>query len=117
MKSGRESLTRKRLLNDLRKAGAKRPVWKRVREILAGASRREAQVNLYRLNKLSKKDEVVVVPGKLLGVGALDHPLTVAYVEASKTALLGLKQSKATVVPLEAFLKDRANEKNIKIVI
>lgn len=110
-------MTRKRLLNALRKAGVQRPVWKRVREILSGASRREPSVNLYRLSRLTKKGDVVVVPGKLLGVGSLSHPLTVAYVDASKPALLGLKQSQSQAVPLEAFLKDHANEKHIKIVI
>ena len=113
--SGPESIVKLRLINQLRKA--KRPVWARVREILMKSSRREAQVNLYRLDKFTKANDTVVVAGKLLAVGKLTHPLTVAYVSASKQALDGLKESKSKSMPLQEFLEKHADAKNIKIVI
>ncbi|MDP2717568.1 MAG: 50S ribosomal protein L18e [Candidatus Micrarchaeota archaeon] len=117
MKTGPESLTKLKLLNQLRKAGAKRKLWKRVREILSNPRRLEAQVNLYRLSKLTKSGETVVVPGKLLGTGALAHPLTLVYVDASKSALLGVAAAKGKAVLLSDFLAQNADEKNVKIVI
>ncbi len=112
---GPESIVKQRLLNQLRKA--KKPVWKRVREILLQPKRREVEVNLRKLGKVTKKDDVVVVPGKILAVGSLDHPITLAYVDASKAALKGLEASKSKVMPLQKFLENDAEQKNIKIVI
>ncbi len=117
MKTGPESLTRLRLLNQLRKAGAKRPLWKRVREILLKPRRLEAQVNLYRLSRHTEAGQTVVVPGKVLGQGKLSHPLTLVYVDASKTALSGVAEAKGKAVLLSDFLDKNADEKNVKIVI
>lgn len=112
---GPESIVKLRLLNQLRKA--KRPLWTRVREILLQPKRREAQVNLYKLDKLTNPNDTVVVPGKVLGIGKLMHPLTLAYVDASANAIAGLKESKSNAMPLSLFLEKNADAKNVKIVI
>jgi len=115
VKKGIENIVKLRLANQLRKA--KRPVWTRVREILLQPKRREVEVNLYKLDKVTDANDTVVVPGKVLGIGKLTHPLTLAYVDASATAIAGLKESKSNAVPLSAFLEKNAAAKNIKIVI
>ena len=42
--------------------------------------------NLYKLNKFTKDNEVVIVPGKVLAVGDIDHPITVAAFTFSGSA-------------------------------
>lgn len=115
VKKGIENIVKLRLANQLRKA--KRPVWTRVRELLLQPKRREVEVNLRKLDQVTAANDVVVVPGKVLALGKLTHPLTLAYVDASKPALEGLKESKSTAVPLSEFLEKNAGAKNIKIVI
>ncbi len=115
VKKGIESIVKLRLINQLRKA--KRPVWARVREILLQPKRREVEVNLYKLDRVTVANDTVVVPGKVLGIGKLTHPLTLAYVEASSAAIKGLSDSKTKSMTLSAFLEKNANAKNIKIVI
>ncbi len=115
VKKGIENIVKLRLANQLRKA--KRPVWTRVREILLQPKRREVEVNLYKLDQVTAANDVVVVPGKVLGIGKLTHPLTLAYVDASQTALASLKESKSNAVPLASFLEKNAGAKNVKIVI
>lgn len=117
VKHGPESIVKLRLINQLRKAGTKRGVWKRVREILLQPKRREVEVNLHKLDKVTASGDTVVVPGKVLGIGKLSHPLTLAYVDASASARKGLADAKATAIPLQAFLQKSADAKNIKIVI
>ncbi len=115
VKHGPESIVKLRLINQLRKA--KRPVWSRVREILLQSKRREVEVNLYKLDDVTSANDTVVVPGKVLAVGKLTHPLTVAYVEASSAARKGLADSQSKSMTLAAFLEKHADAKNIKIVI
>ena len=52
-----------------------------------GKSRsRRAEVNVGKIDKLTKKGESVVVPGKVLGTGAIGHAVTVAAMRFSATA-------------------------------
>jgi len=115
VKHGPESIVKLRLINQLRKA--KRPVWARVREILLQPKRREVEVNLYKLSQVTEANDTVIVPGKVLAIGKLTHPLTVAYVEASTAAVKGLEDSQSKFMTLQAFLDKHADAKNIKIVI
>ena len=62
-------------------------MWKRVANDLAKPTRQRRIVNLYKLDKNTKEGEVVVVPGKVLGVGELNHKITVAAWSFSISAL------------------------------
>ncbi|MCC7570094.1 50S ribosomal protein L18e [Candidatus Micrarchaeota archaeon] len=80
-------------LNRLRKN--KKPLWKRVREILASPTRKRISINVSRLSKLSKKhkDVVFVVPGKILGSGAIKNKFDVLSFSVSDSAVQKMKQA------------------------
>lgn len=62
----------------------KAPIWGAVAEKLAKPRRSRVEVNLGRLAKLTKANDVVVVPGKLLGAGEPKHAVTVASWSAAE---------------------------------
>ncbi len=64
----------------------KKAIWKRVAEELSAPARKRTYVNLYKINRYSKAGDIIIIPGKVLGVGNLDHPVTVAAWDFSKTA-------------------------------
>ncbi len=52
------------------------PIWRDVAKRLLRSSGR-AEVNISRIARYTKKNDIVLVPGKVLGSGSIDHPITV----------------------------------------
>jgi large subunit ribosomal protein L18e len=61
-------------------------VWQDVADRLEKPRRTHAEVNLGQIERYAREDETVVVPGKVLGSGALEKNVTVAAVDFSSTA-------------------------------
>ncbi|MCS7117475.1 MAG: 50S ribosomal protein L18e [Thaumarchaeota archaeon] len=78
--------------------------WTRVLEELKRSRRNRRVVNLYELNRLTSPNDRVMVLGKLLGVGRLDHPLTVIAIDFSETAYEKVKSAGGTVMYLDQFV-------------
>jgi len=55
-----------------------RKIWKDLARRLSKPARRRAEVNISKINRYTKEGEIVVVPGKVLGAGRLDHKVVVA---------------------------------------
>jgi large subunit ribosomal protein L18e len=55
----------------------KAPIWKALEHELSARRSNKREVNVSRLSDITKDDEVVIIPGKVLGSGAIDHKLTV----------------------------------------
>ncbi len=62
------------------------PLWKDLARRLEKPTRNQAEVNISRINRHTSDDEIVLVPGKVLGSGALDHKVQVAALDFSKQA-------------------------------
>lgn len=78
----------KMLVEELKKISAENGVsiWKRVALDLEKPTRSSRIVNLSRLNRYTKDRDIVVVPGKVLGTGELEHNITVAAFSFSDSA-------------------------------
>ena len=74
----------RKLIRDMWKT--KRRIWKKLSKKLSGPRQNRIEANLYRINKKTKNNDVIVIPGKVLGIGELDHKLTIACLHASKPA-------------------------------
>jgi large subunit ribosomal protein L18e len=95
----------------------KQGMWRRVSEILSKPSRDRPEINLYRLNKLTKENDIVVVPGKILGAGIMDHPITVSSLLVSELAQKKLAESNSKHMTIEQMMKKHKKGSNVKILI
>jgi large subunit ribosomal protein L18e len=91
-------------------------VWRDVAKNLSKSKQQRAAVNLSRINRHTQKGDSVVVPGKLLGAGALDHSVTVAAFSASETAKEKLKAAKAKYVSITELVEKNPKGVNVKII-
>lgn len=91
----------------------KRAFCKRIISMVTKPSRQSIAVNLYKINKYSKNGDNVIVPGKVLSTGTIDHPVNITAIEYSEGAMKGLKDAKCTFVPIEEIIA----KKNLKIII
>ncbi len=73
-------------------------------------------VNLSKLNRHTKKADVVVVPGKLLASGTIEHALTVAAFDISATAKAKLDAVKAKYITIPELMEKNPKGSNVKII-
>jgi large subunit ribosomal protein L18e len=88
--------------------------WKRILKELKKTKQSRREVNIQDLNRHTKKDDVVIVPGKVLGNGELEHEITLTSFNVSESAMKKLK--KAKVMPLAELLKKNPEGKGVRII-
>jgi large subunit ribosomal protein L18e len=103
----------RKLIRDLWKTKIK--IWKTVSKKLSGPRRNRVKANLYRINKKTKKDDIIVVPGKILGMGELEHTLTIACLESSRTAKKKIESSGSKIISIEELLEQNPKGSGVKI--
>ena len=91
-------------------------IWRAVANNLSTSKRRRIAINLSRLNRCTKEKEIVVVPGKVLGAGRLEHPVTVAAFAFSAEARSKIAQAKGKCLPITELLEDNPKGSNVKIM-
>jgi len=91
-------------------------MWKRVAKDLQKPTRARRIVNLTKINKFSKENDMVVVPGKVLGSGELDHKVTIAAFTFSKQAIEKIEGSKGTIYSLYEFMKKNPKGEKTRIL-
>ncbi len=91
-------------------------IWQDIAEKLSKPSRQRVTVNLSRINRYSEKNDTLVVPGKLLASGELDHAVTVAAYAASDKAKEKLAAAKAKYLSIAELVKKNPQGSNVKII-
>lgn len=107
-----------KLIRFLRKQSRenKSNIWREIAERLAKPRRKRIAVNLSRLNRHTQKNEMVVVPGKVLGAGEINHPITVAAFAFSEKAKEKIKAAKGKCLSFFDLVKKNPKGSNVKII-
>ena len=92
------------------------PFWKRLALDLERPTRNRRAVNLSRINRFTKDNETIVVPGKVLGSGLLDHKITVAAFSFSEGALEKLKKQNCSTLSISELLQTKTKTSDIRII-
>jgi large subunit ribosomal protein L18e len=90
-------------------------VWSDVAERLEKPRRTHAEVNLGRIERYAQEDETVVVPGKVLGSGALRKGVTVAAVDFSSTAQTKIDKV-GEAIELEQALENNPDGSKVRVI-
>ncbi|APW98333.1 50S ribosomal protein L18e [Halobiforma lacisalsi AJ5] len=90
-------------------------VWRDVADRLEKPRRTHAEVNLGQIERYAREEETVVVPGKVLGSGALQKNVTVAAVDFSSSAETKIDQV-GEPVPLEQVLEENPDGSNVRVI-
>ena len=90
-------------------------VWADVAERLQKPRSTHAEVNLGRIERHARADETIVVPGKVLGSGALRTEVTVAAVDFSGSAETKIDRV-GEPIRLEQALERNPDGANVRVV-
>ncbi|MEA1992912.1 MAG: 50S ribosomal protein L18e [Euryarchaeota archaeon] len=106
------------LVEELRDKGYEEdvPLWVDISKKLCRPTRRMAEVNLWKLNKHTERGDTIVVPGKVLGAGRLEHELTVSALKFSKKAYRSITNAGGNAIAIEELVEKNPQGKNITIM-
>ena len=106
------------LVRELKKRSIEQDVniWKRIASDLEKPSRQRRVVNLSRIDRYTKDNETIIVPGKVLGTGSLNHKLTISAFQFSESAKEKITKAGATIAPLLELSREKPDGKKIRII-
>lgn len=115
-KSSNEEL--QNLILKLRKTASVEKVnlWKRLASDLSKPTRQRRIVNVSRLNRFTKENEIVVVPGKVLSGGEMNHKVQVAAFNFSKSAADKITQAQGKALTIDELMKSNPKAKGVRII-
>lgn len=104
------------LIQELKKKSVEVKLWKRIALDLEKPTRNRRIVNLSRINRYTKANETIIVPGKVLGSGLLDHNVTIAAYSFSQSALEKINKANAKALSIEDFMKEYIKGKRVRVI-
>ena len=104
------------MIKDLKQASKKNeaPIWSRLAKLAIKPSSRKI-VNLTRINKTTKDNDVLFVPGKVLGTGNISHKIILSSFSISTTAAKKIIQTGGTIMTYSDMIKKYPTGKGVMI--
>ena len=93
------------------------PIWRRVAELIDKPKRQRVAVNLSKINRYTREGDWVIVPGKVLGAGELDHSVNLACLKLSEKAYRKLVESGSKIYKIREFVELRPTGSEVKIIV
>jgi len=117
-RTGPTNVYLKQLIESLKKKALadKTPIWRDVAEKLGKPRRKRIEVNLSDIDRNTKKDDFVVVPGIVLSSGELTKAVNVAAWKFSSSAKEKIKKSKGKTLEIEELVKENPKGTGVKIL-
>jgi large subunit ribosomal protein L18e len=106
------------LIRDLKKKSTEKQteLWRNLAERLSTSKRSRIAVNVSRLNRYTKEGETVAVPGKVLGSGKANHPITVAAFSFSDKAQAKILKAKGNCISIRELMEKNPEGANVRVM-
>lgn len=106
------------LISGLKKQSREKevPLWRDIAFRLERPSRNSTAVNISRINRYTKEKDLILVPGKVLGSGELNHKLTVAAVSFSGSAKNKIIAAGGSCLSLDELMESNPEGSKVKII-
>ncbi len=118
MKTGPTNQHLQLLIEELNKKGheSESNILLRLASDLSKSTRQRRVVNLSRINRFTKDGEIIVVPGKVLGTGELDHKVSIAAWTFSEQAKDKITKAQGTVLTINDLINSDMKGKKVRII-
>ena len=92
------------------------PIWERLADLALKPTRAKRTINLGQLDKFVADNDVVIVPGKVLGTGNLSHKITLCSFSISTTGAKKITESGGKILDISQIIKNNPTGKGVKII-
>jgi len=106
------------LIDDLKAASRKSEVaiWRDVARRLEKPKRNYAAVNVSKINRHTASNDLVLIAGKVLGAGSINHSVTVAALGFSEQAASKIKSAGGECLKIKEMVEKHPNGSKIVIL-
>lgn len=103
------------LARDLKKASKKNdaPIWSTLAKLALKPSSAKRTINVNRISQLTKEEDIVVFPGKVLGTGKISHKITLFPFSISLSAATKILDSGGKIVNFEELVDEVPTGKGV----
>ena len=117
-RTGPTNVVLQQLIAELKKKSIEQNanIWKRLATDLEKSSRSRRVVNLSRISMYTKENDIIVIPGKVLGAGEIGHKLTISAFQFSESAKEKLIKNGSKIVSLCELSNQNPQGKGIRII-
>src|SRR5690554_2953878 len=91
-------------------------IWREIAKRLDAPRKNYAEVNLSKIDRYANEGETILVPGKVLGSGALNLPVKVAALDFSQSAVSMIPGATGMCMTIEDLARDSPKGSRVRIV-
>jgi len=92
------------------------PLWRDIAQRLEKPCRNYAAINLSKINRHTQSNDIVIVAGKVLASGDLEHGVTVAALSFSSAAMTKIQGAGGKCLAIERLVAEHPKGSGIKIL-
>jgi large subunit ribosomal protein L18e len=94
----------------------KAPVWRDIADRLLKPRSQWAEVNVSKIERFASENDVIIVPGKLLGAGVISKKVSVAAFNCSDTAKDKIASAGGKSMSIEELLESNPKGSHVRIM-
>lgn len=113
-----EDPLRLELIDKLKETARKEDVriWKAIAKELSRSRRNRRVVNIGEINKHTRNGDVVIVPGRVLGDGILDHKIEIAAFKFTENAKEKIEKLGGKFMSISELMKKNPKGSNVRLM-
>ena len=106
------------MVKDLRTASAKNkaPIWSKIAEMAQKPGIAQRIINVKKISTVTKENDVIVVPGKVLGTGNISHKITICSFSISTSAARKVLASGGKIISYSEMISKFPTGKGVRII-
>jgi large subunit ribosomal protein L18e len=106
------------LIRHIKKAATQNDsrLWTKVAKQMSKSNRKQVVVNLSRINRISSSGEILLIPGKVLGGGSIDHTLEIAAESFSEKAQMKIENAGGQCLTIKELIRKNPKGSNVRII-
>jgi len=107
-----------RMAKDLKKASIKNdaPIWAKLAKYALKPSIARRDINLKRISQLTKENDTVICPGKVLGTGNVSHKITLCSFSISNSAANKIIDSGGKLISFSDLIEQNPTGKGVVLL-
>lgn len=92
------------------------PIWSKLAKLALKPSSARRVVNLTKINDVTKENDVIVIPGKVLGTGNVLHKVTLSSFSISNSAAKKIIESGGKIISFSEMIEKFPTGKGVNII-
>jgi large subunit ribosomal protein L18e len=106
------------MAKDLKSASTKNdaPIWAKLAEYALKPSIARRDINLNRIDQLTKENDVIVFPGKVLGTGNISHKITLYSFSISNSAANKIIENGGKLISHSKLIEENPTGKGVVLL-